>query len=117
MSKEFGNESIETISAAADQQQQQVQLQIDDSHATTTYSSTVRVSGSAEEINLDFAGPIRPAGPKNATLRIDQRVILNPWAAKRLALALAQAVQRYEQTYGELELDPRKRQISKPAGQ
>ncbi len=112
MSKEFGNESIETISAAADQQ---VQLQIDDANATTTYSSTVRVSGTAEEINLDFAGPIRPTGPKAATLKIEQRVILNPWAAKRLAVALGQAVQRYEQTYGQLELDPRKRQISQPA--
>ena len=105
--------SIETISAAADQQQ--VQLQIDDSQAETTYSSTVRVSGTAEEINLDFAGPIRPTGPKAATLKIEQRVILNPWAAKRLAVALGQAVQRYEQSYGPLELDPRKRQINPPA--
>ena len=113
MSKEFGNESIETISAAADQQQ--VQLQIDDSQAQTTYSSTVRVSGTAEEINLDFAGPLRPTGPKAATLKIEQRVILNPWAAKRLAVALGQAVQRYEQSYGQLELDPRKRQINPPA--
>jgi hypothetical protein len=35
--------------------------------------------------------------------------VLNPWAAKRLALALNQAMARYEQTYGLLELDERKR--------
>ncbi len=94
---------------------QQVQLDIDDSDTHTSYSSTVRVWGTAEEINLDFAGPIRPSGQTRATLTIDNRVILNPFAAKRLALALGQAVQRYEQAYGELELDPRKRLVNQPA--
>lgn len=105
-----GSQSIETISSAADQQQSQLQLTIDDATTPSTYSTTVRVWGSAEEINLDFAGPLRPTGPNAARLKIDQRLILNPWAAKRLALALNQAVARYEQTYGVLELDARKRQ-------
>lgn len=115
MAKDTGSESIETISAASDQQQQQLQLQIDDSATPTTYSTTVRVWGSAEEINLDFAGPLRPTGPNAAKLKIDQRLVLNPWAAKRLAMALSQAVQRYEQTYGTLELDARKRMVNQPA--
>ncbi len=102
-------ETIETISAAASDNQQQVQVQIDDSEVPVTYSSTVRVWGSAEEVNLDFAGPLRPSGPKSAKLKIDQRVTLNPWAAKRLCLALNQAVARYEKVYGTLEIDPRKR--------
>lgn len=110
-----GNESIEEISAAA--ADQQMQLKVDDSNTPSTYSSTVRVWASAEEINLDFAGPLRPSGPKEATLKIDQRMILNPYAAKRLALALGQAVARYEQSYGSLELDPRKRMKSPPAEQ
>ena len=119
LSKETGSETIETLSAASDQQQQaqQLQLQIDDSATPVTYSTTVRVWGSAEEINLDFAGPIRPTGPTSARLKIDQRVTLNPWAAKRLALALNQAIVRYEQTYGNLELDARKRMVNPPAGQ
>lgn len=114
MAKE--TDSIETISAPADQQQQQqqLQLQIDDSTTPTTYSTTVRVWGSAEEINLDFAGPIRPTGPTSARLKIDQRLVLNPWAAKRLAIALQQAVVKYEQTYGVLELDARKRVVQQP---
>ena len=115
MSKDTGSESIETIASAGEQQQQQLQLQIDDAAIPVTYSTTVRVWGSAEEINLDFAGPLRPSGPNTAKLKIDQRVILNPWAAKRLALALGQAVQRYEQSYGNLELDARKRLLNQPA--
>jgi hypothetical protein len=99
---------METVSAATDQQQ--VQLQIDDQNAPTLYSTTVRVWGSSEEVNLDFAGPIRPTAKAGTVrLKIDQRVILNPYAAKRLAIALTQAVRRYETTYGALELDEGKR--------
>ena len=107
------SQPTETISGASDQQQQQMQLQIDDSSTPVSYSTTARVWGSAEEINLDFAGPIRPTGQANvARLKIDQRVVLNPWAAKRLAIALGQAVTRYEQTYGALEVDERKRRVN-----
>ena len=113
--KEEATDAIETITAASDQQQQnqQIQLQIDDSQTPLLYSTTVRVWGSSEEINLDFAGPIRPGTqPRTARLKIDQRVVLNPWAAKRLAVALGQAVGRFEATYGTLELDERRRRVA-----
>ncbi len=108
------DEKIETISTPAGDQQQNVQIQVDDAQTPVTYSSTVRVWGSAEEINLDFAGPLRPTGPKSARLKIDQRMVLNPWAAKRLCLAMNQAIARYEKAYGTLEIDPRKR-LANPA--
>ena len=112
-SKENGTDAIGTITAAGDEQaQNQIQLQIDDSQTPLLYSTTVRVWGSSEEINLDFAGPIRPGTqPRTARLKIDQRVVLNPWAAKRLAVALGQAVGRFEAAYGVLELDERKRRV------
>lgn len=112
-SKENGTDTIGTITAAGDEQaQNQIQLQIDDSQTPLLYSTTVRVWGSSEEINLDFAGPIRPGTqPRTARLKIDQRVVLNPWAAKRLAVALGQAVGRFEAAYGTLELDERKRRV------
>jgi len=100
------------VVATTDGGQKQIQLQIDDSQAGTYYSSTARVSGSAEEITIDFAGPVRAKDkPSVARLKIDQRVMLSPWAAKRLALALGQAVSRYEQAYGILEIDERKRRV------
>jgi hypothetical protein len=106
----------ETITAAGDQEANQFQLQIDDTDVPMKYSTTVRVWGSSEEINLDFAGPIRPTNQANvARLKIDQRMVLNPWAAKRLAVALGQAVGRYETAYGVLELDERKRRRTTPA--
>lgn len=107
-------ESIETISAATDQQQtmQRLQLQINDADAPMHYSTTVRVWSTAEEFNLDFAGPIRPTGQSGTVqLKVDNRMILNPFAAKRLAIALGQAVAQYEKRYGTLELDERRRRI------
>lgn len=106
-----------TITGAADQQQQpnqqpqqpQVQLRIDDSATPAEYAKTVRVWGSAEEINLDFAQAPRPSGPNQATLTIDRRMTISPWAAKRLAIALGQSITRYEQTYGPLVLDEKQR--------
>ena len=110
MSKDKDSDTISTPIAASDPQQ--IQLQIDDTETVSHYSSTARVWGAAEEINLDFAGPVRATQqPKVARLKIEHRVVLNPWAAKRLALALGKAVARYEQTYGVLELDERKSRV------
>lgn len=93
-----------------DPQQSQTQLRIDDATAGVNYSSTARIWGSAEEIIIDFSQGVRPSGQPNvAVLKIDSRTIMSPWAAKRLAIALGQTIQRYEQTYGPIEIDPRKR--------
>ncbi len=115
--EEQQSDTIETVAAANQQPNSKIQLQIDESTTPVTYSTTVRVWGSAEEFNLDFAGPLRPAGQNVARLKIDQRMVLNPWAAKRLAIALGQAVARYEATYGALELEERKRRVAAPAAQ
>jgi hypothetical protein len=77
------------------------------------YSSTVHINGSPEEFSLDFSRGVRPGPrPNTAVLRVDSKIILSPWSAKRLAIELSQAVQRYEETFGPLEIDPRKRSKS-----
>lgn len=103
-------EKNETVAAPDQQQGQQMQLRIDDSNTPFYYASTARVSGTAEEIVLDLSRGLQPSGQGQATMKIDARVILSPWSAKRLAMALGQAVTRYEQAYGTIEIDPRKRQ-------
>lgn len=109
------NDTIEGISAGGAGQGEQIQITIDDTGAPSTYASTVRVWGSAEEINIDFAGPIKPTAPGAAKLKVDHRMIMNPYAAKRLAIQLTQTIAAYEQTYGMLEIDSRKRIIRQPS--
>jgi hypothetical protein len=68
------------------------------------------VISSAEELVIDFSEGMRPTEQANVSvMKIGARIILNPWAAKRLAISLGQTVHRYESVYGELEIDPRKR--------
>jgi hypothetical protein len=110
--KDFGSETIEGVASAA--QQNQVQVTVDDASAPVSYAATVRIMPTAEEINIDFAGGIRPTGPQSAVLKIDQRIVMNPWAAKRLAIILGQTIQRYEEAYGVIELDERKRRQGPP---
>lgn len=103
---------------SGEQQGQQMQLQIDESQLKNYYASTARVWGSAEEILIDLAQGIRqsPNQPNVQVLRPDARVVMSPPAAKRLAIALSQAIQRYENSYGSIETDPRKR-LKQQSGQ
>ena len=109
---ELGNETLGSIGGDQANQAQQIQIEVDDEDVPVSYASLARVSGTAEEVTVDFGGPLKQTNSTTATLRVEQRIILNPWAAKRLALTLGQTVARYEQTYGELELDERKRRKS-----
>jgi hypothetical protein len=91
---------------------QQIQVQVRDEKAHTMYTNmwTVRPTHSAEEIIIDFGMAIPSAERQDAmTLDVQSRVILNYFSAKRLALQLSQVVQRYEQQFGTVELDVRKR--------
>ena len=45
-------------------------------------------------------------------LKLDSRVVLNYYAAKRLALTLTQLIRQHEQQFGQLELDASKLHVS-----
>jgi Protein of unknown function (DUF3467) len=91
------------------QQQQQVQVQVDDSHATACYANFCRVTGSPEELIVDFGLNPQPVGIPKDPIHVTQRVILNFYTAKRLLAALQMSVQRHEAVFGVLETDIQKR--------
>ena len=66
--------------------------------AKGVYSNLSLVHNNENEFVLDFifAEPQRPQG------HVVSRVIVNPRAAKRLALGLAELVRRYEDRFGEI---------------
>ncbi len=95
--------------AQAPAQQQQQQLQVDDSHVIATYANFCRVTGSPEELIIDFGLNPQPMMgiPKNP-IPVAQRVIVNFYTAKRLLAALNMSIQRHEQVFGVLETDVNK---------
>ena len=88
---------------------QQVQIEVDDSHVAALYANFCRVTGSPEELIVDFGLNPQPMGiPKNP-IAVSQRIILNYFTAKRLLAALNMSIQRHEAVFGVLETDVQKR--------
>ena len=89
--------------------QQQVELQVNDDEVICSYSNFCRVTGSPEELIVDFG--LNPNGfriPRNP-IDIKQRIVLNYYTAKRLLAALSMSVQNHERVFGVLETDVNKR--------
>ncbi|MDG2382721.1 MAG: DUF3467 domain-containing protein [Pirellulaceae bacterium] len=98
--------------APAAQASQQVQL--DDSSVSSCYANFCRVTGTPEELIIDFGLNTQPVGIPENPIRINDRIILNHYTAKRLLAALSMSVQRHEAAFGVLETDVRKR-VQAPA--
>ncbi len=80
-------------------QQQQINIEIDEKTADGVYSNLAIINHSASEFIVDFVS-IMPGSPK---ARVKSRVILTPQHTKRLLKALAENVQRFENTHGEIK--------------
>ena len=93
----------------AQPQQQQVQVQVNDENAQATYANFCRVTGSPEELIVDFGLNPQPVGVPKDPIHVNQRVIMNFYTAKRLLAALQMSVQRHEAVFGVLETDIQKR--------
>ena len=95
--------------AAGQQQQQRVQIQIDDSKAISAYSNFCRVTGTPEELIIDFGLNPQPFGVPTEPIPVTHRLITNFYTAKRMLHALQLTIQRHEATFGVLETDVQKR--------
>ena len=94
---------------AAQQQQQRVQVEIDDSNTLATYANFCRVTGTPEELIIDFGLNPQPFGVPTNPIPVKQRIITNFFTAKRMLHALTLTLQRHEATFGVLETDVQKR--------
>ena len=106
--------------AEAQTGQQQVRLNIDERNLKTSYANAFRTNGTAEEVILDFGlnlvgPPVQQDGGQmpQIVFQINERIVLNYFSAKRLAITLSQLVRRHEEQFGEIELDVAKRQKSR----
>jgi len=86
-----------------------VELLIEKAPASAPESEYVTASagrvGTREEIMLLFgANQAWHGGQKEVTVVLSDRIVLNPYAAKRLMSLLQQGLKEYESRYGELKL-------------
>lgn len=78
----------------------------DDSAMKSSYANVCNVTSTREEMTLYFGTnqTMYTGQEKEVTVQLNDRVILNPYAAKRLLLLLNRVVGEYEKRYGALDL-------------
>jgi len=103
------SENPEQVQDQQPEAQQRAQIQIDDSNVNAGYANFCRVTGTPEELIIDFGLNPQPLGIPTTPIPVTQRVITNFYTAKRMLHALSMTVQRHEQTFGVLEIDVQKR--------
>ena len=108
MSSDLEQEAVQDPRAGA-QPTQQVSVQVRDEDAIALYANFCRVTGSPEELIVDFGLNPQPVGIPKDPIHVKQRIIMNFFTAKRLLAALSMSVQRHEQVFGVLETDIQKR--------
>ena len=101
------NQSVPAPQTA--QQLQPAQIKVDDSEAPACYANFCRVTGTPEELLIDFGVNPQPFGVPTEPIVVTQRIVTNLYTAKRLLHVLQLTVQRHEATFGAIETDVQKR--------
>ena len=87
----------------------QTKIVWDDSNMRSVYANVVNAAGTREEIVLLFGmNQAWHSGQKEVKVQLTDRVVLSPFAAKRLVLLLNNVVQDYEKKFGALDLEARR---------
>jgi hypothetical protein len=85
------------------------QVEIDDSKATACYANFCRLSGTPEELLIDFGLNPQPVGIPSQPIVLSQRLVAGWYTAKRLLQVLQLTIERHEAVFGVLETDVQKR--------
>ena len=79
----------------------------DDKNMQTTYANVVNMSSTREEVSV-FFGTNQTWNfreQNKVTIELTNRIVLNPFAAKRLLVLLNRIVSEYEKRFGALQID------------
>lgn len=114
--QETGGDVSRAQPQAQPQQQQQQGVRVDDSKLTAMYANFCRVTGTPEELIIDFGLNPQPFGVPTEPIVVNQRIVTNFYTAKRMLHALQLTVQRHEQAFGVLETDVQKRVVPMRGG-
>jgi Protein of unknown function (DUF3467) len=87
------------MSDSKNQQQNQINIELDEQTAEGIYSNLAIINHSNTEFVLDFVS-MMPGVPK---AKVKSRIVLTPQHAKRLVKAIAENIQRFESSHGEIK--------------
>ena len=82
---------------------------MDESKLVAAYVNFARVTGTPEEVVVDFGLNPEPFGIPTNPISVSYRIVVNFFTAKRLLAALQTTLQRHEAAFGTVETDVQKR--------
>ncbi len=78
----------------------------DDRKIRSTYANVCNVISSREEVSMLFGMNQKWDSENNElVIELSDRIVLNPYAAKRVALLLNNVIEQYEAKFGGIELE------------
>jgi hypothetical protein len=78
----------------------------DDSSMKSSYANVCNVTSTREEVVMLFGmNQAWNRGQKEVTIQLTDRIVVSPYAAKRLSMLLAGIITEYENRYGALNID------------
>ena len=81
-------------------------LKWDDSNMKSSYANVCNVTSTREEVVMLFGlNQAWNRGQKEITIQLTDRIIISPYAAKRLAMLLDGVVAEYEKRFGRLNVE------------
>ncbi len=98
---------------APEGQQQRQRIEVKDSGVISMYANFCRVTGTPEELIIDFGLNPQPVGIPTEPVVVTQRIVTNYFTAKRMLHALQLTVARHEEAFGVLETDIQKRLVGR----
>jgi hypothetical protein len=83
-----------------------MRIKWDDANMKSSYANVCNVTSTREEVVMLFGvNQAWNRGQKEVTIQLTDRIIVSPYAAKRLALLLDGVVKEYEKRFGVLNVE------------
>lgn len=76
-----------------------------DASMRTTYANVCNVASTREEFTLLFGTNQSLGGGNEVSVQLSDRIILSPFAAKRLSMLINSVVAEYEKRFGTLNIE------------
>ena len=89
-----------------DEEPRQTRVRWDTMNMRNTYANVCNVSSTREEVMILFGtNQTWFTGQDELSVKLSDRVILNPYTAKRLSLLLNNVLKAYESRFGKLQVE------------
>ena len=98
----MAKDKMKTISKS--ERMPEISVKWDDSKMQTTYANVINVSSTREEVSLFFGTnqTWNMQEDMEIEVKLSDRIVANPYAAKRLSILLARVMEEYEDRFGPL---------------